>query len=137
MEDKVIRYLPVTYTFNEDGDKILNIESPVNIENVVTINGLTPEEILDLIPSGAVLGEFRMFPFTPENLPDGWVHADGTKLVPESEAAKQLLSLGEPYLGTWSKVTDDYVQLPDLVRGTGGYTFISAGSVHNLGEYND
>lgn len=155
--DKVIRYLPVTYVLNDEGELVSwEVDSPLNINNVININGkpvddlgvdveqelgdrddatISQKVITEYINSALYVGKIELHSLDVDNLPNGWIHADGTKYVIESDVAQALIGLGEPYLTNWGVVvTNKYVQVPNLVKATGGVVFMSAGSAYALGS---
>lgn len=155
--DKVIRYLPVTYVLNDEGEVVnWEVDSPLNLNNVININGkpvddlgvdveqelgdrddatISQKVITEYINSALYVGKIELHSLDADNLPNGWIHADGTKYVIESDVAQALIGLGEPYLTNWGViVTNQYVQVPNLVKTTGGVAFMSAGSAYALGS---
>jgi hypothetical protein len=85
--------------------------------------GIGPKFRKDKVPVLAYVGEIRLLPFDPDDLPNGWLFCNGDLLSQDSEAGAVLASLPATFRARWGIVAaDGYVSVPNLFGGNGeGY----------------
>ena len=75
--------------------------------------------------NGEVVGDMRLWPFRPDDLPQGWYFGNGDQYDLASPQGEALNSLNSNYKADWNiVVTGDYINLPNLFYSDGrGYFF--------------
>lgn len=75
------------------------------------------------------IGQIRFFPFRPDALPDGWVHANNEQYPTYTDVGKALLSTSEQFKQDWGitkTVNSDFVEVINVPNLSDfNYVFVS------------
>lgn len=91
-------------------------------ESILKHRTYSAQKITDIISSlnrnnstEHYIGEIRLLPFRPTELPDGWYFCNGDRFDINTDIGKQLLSLNDTFKKDWNiTIEEDTINIPNL-----------------------